>query len=56
MNNETLIHGLNEDLAAELGTVIRYTYQAAKCHGLLAAEPRELHAKEGRTNWATPPI
>ncbi|MCL4176815.1 MAG: hypothetical protein KJ072_03595 [Verrucomicrobia bacterium] len=38
MNTETLIRGLNEDLAAELGTVIRYTYQAAKCYGLQAAE------------------
>lgn len=48
MNKETLIHGLNQDLAAELGTVIRYTYQAAKCHGLLAAELRELLAKEAQ--------
>lgn len=38
MNKYALIQGLNEDLAAELGTVIRYTYQAAKCQGLLAAE------------------
>ena len=30
MSREKLIEGLNEDLAAELGTVIRYTYQAAK--------------------------
>jgi bacterioferritin len=46
MNKENLIRGLNEDLAAELGTVIRYTYQAAKCYGLLAVELRELLAKE----------
>lgn len=37
-----------EDLAAELGTVIRYTYQAAKCCGLLAAELRELLVKEAQ--------
>ncbi|HPA17825.1 MAG TPA: ferritin-like domain-containing protein [Verrucomicrobiae bacterium] len=46
MTKEDLIRGLNEDLAAELGTVIRYTYQAARCYGLLAAELRELLAKE----------
>jgi hypothetical protein len=27
MSKEKLIQGLNEDLSAELGTVIRYTYQ-----------------------------
>lgn len=48
MNKDTLIQGLNQDLAAELGTVIRYTYQAAKCYGLLAAELRELLAKEAQ--------
>lgn len=48
MKNDTLIQGLNQDLAAELGTVIRYTYQAAKCYGLLAAELRELLAKEAQ--------
>jgi bacterioferritin len=48
MTNEDLIRGLNEDLAAELGTVIRYTYQAAKCGGLLAADLRQLLAKEAQ--------
>ena len=48
MNKDTLIQGLNQDLAAELGTVIRYTYQAAKCYGLLGAELRELLAKEAQ--------
>jgi bacterioferritin len=48
MSKDTLIQGLNEDLAAELGTVIRYTYQAAKCYGLVAAELRELFAKEAQ--------
>ena len=48
MNKDTLIQGLNQDLAAELGTVIRYTCQSAKCYGLLAAELRELLAKEAQ--------
>jgi bacterioferritin len=48
MTKEDLIRGLNEDLSAELGTVIRYTYQAAKCYGLVAAELRELLAKEAQ--------
>jgi len=48
MNKDTLIRGLNEDLAAELGTVIRFTYQAAKCYGLLAAELRGLLVKEAQ--------
>jgi bacterioferritin len=48
MTKENLIQGLNQDLAAELGTVIRYTYQAARCYGLLTAELRELLAKEAQ--------
>ena len=48
MSKDNLIKGLNEDLAAELGTVIRYTYQAAKCYGLLAAELRELLKEEAQ--------
>lgn len=48
MNKEKLLQGLNEDLAAELGTVIRYTYHAARCYGLLAAELRELLLKEAQ--------
>jgi bacterioferritin len=43
---EELIEGLNEDLAAELGTVIRYTYQAGKSFGFLGVELRELFAEE----------
>lgn len=46
MNKDTLIQGLNQDLAAELGTVIRYTYQAAMCYGLQGAELRALLSKE----------
>lgn len=43
---EELIAGLNEDLAAELGTVIRYTYQAGKSFGFIGVELRELLAEE----------
>jgi bacterioferritin len=43
---DQLIEGLNEDLAAELGTVIRYTYQAGKAFGFLGVELRELFAEE----------
>jgi len=43
---EALIEGLNEDLAAELGTVIRYTYQAGKSFGFIGVELRELFAEE----------
>lgn len=45
-SKDDLIKGLNEDLAAELGTVIRYTYQASKCFGLEGIEMRELFAEE----------
>ena len=34
---EELIRGLNEDLAAEWGTIMRYTYQASKAIGLRGA-------------------
>ncbi len=43
---EDLIRGLNEDLAAELGTVIRYTYQAGKSVGFLGMKLRDLFAVE----------
>jgi bacterioferritin len=46
MTREDLIQGLNEDLAAEWGTVIRYTYQAGKSFGILGAELRELFGEE----------
>lgn len=42
MTKEQLIQGLNEDLSAEWGTIIRYTYQAGKSFGLSGAELREL--------------
>jgi bacterioferritin len=46
MSKENLIKGLNEDLAAELGTVIRYNYQAGKSYGLPGAELREMFEEE----------
>ena len=46
MGNADLIKGLNEDLAAEWGTVIRYTYQAGKSYGILGAELREIFLRE----------
>ncbi|MCK6562947.1 hypothetical protein L6R21_27465 [bacterium] len=39
---------LNEDLAAEWGTIIRYTYQAGKSFGLLGAVLRELFQHEAQ--------
>jgi bacterioferritin len=46
MSKEDLIRGLNEDLSAELGTIIRYNYQAGKSFGFRGAELRELLQKE----------
>jgi bacterioferritin len=46
VTREELIAGMNEDLAAELGTIIRYTYQASKSFGPLGIELRELFAEE----------
>jgi bacterioferritin len=43
---EQLIEGLNQDLAAEWGTIMRYTYQAGKAVGLRGAEFREILEKE----------
>jgi bacterioferritin len=42
MSKEDLIKGLNDDLAAELGTVIRYTYQSSKAMGFVGFELREI--------------
>src|SRR5687767_13112675 len=44
--NEELIQGLNDDLAAEWGTIMRYTFQSAKAIGLRGAEFREILEKE----------
>jgi bacterioferritin len=46
MSKQELIDGLNEDLAAELGTVIRYTYQSSKAMGFAGVELREILAGE----------
>lgn len=46
MSKEDLIRGLNEDLAAEWGTVIRYTFQAARAFGLMGVELREMLSRE----------
>jgi len=46
MSVEALIQGLNEDLAAEWGTIIRYIYQAGKAFGFLGIELREMLAEE----------
>ncbi len=46
MSKDTLIQGLNDDLAAELGTIIRYNYQAGKSFGLMGAELREMFQSE----------
>ncbi len=48
MNTNDLIKGLNDDLSAELGTVIRYTYQAGKCYGPLGVEVRGLLRKDAQ--------
>jgi bacterioferritin len=46
MSKEDLILALNEDLSAEWGTVIRYTYQAAKSFGITGVELREMFEEE----------
>ncbi len=46
MSNEEMVQALNQDLAAELGTVIRYAYQAAHTVGFYGVELRELFLEE----------
>jgi len=46
MSMQDLIRGLNHDLAAEWGTIIRYTYQASQAVGLAGQELRELFSGE----------
>ena len=41
-----LINGLNEDLAGELGAIIRYNWQASKAFGPHGAEVWELFSEE----------
>jgi bacterioferritin len=43
---EMLIEGLNEDLSGELGTIIRYNWQASKAFGPHGAEVRDLFNEE----------
>lgn len=45
-STEQLIHGLNEDLAAEWGTIIRYTYQWSHAFGVAAMELRDMLERE----------
>lgn len=42
MSTEKLVEGLNADLAAEWGTIIRYTHQSAKAFGLQGVQRREM--------------
>lgn len=41
-----LIRGLNQDLAAEWGTVIRYTYQSSQAAGLEGEKLRDMLSRE----------
>jgi bacterioferritin len=53
-STQELIDGLNEDLAAELGTIIRYNYQASKCFGPAGVRLRDMfeHEIEDETGHA----
>lgn len=46
MTKDELIQGLNEDLSAELGTIIRYTYQASRSFGPFGLALREVFRRE----------
>ncbi len=48
MSNTELIKGLNEDLAAEWGTLMRYTYQAAHASGIQGEHLRDIFAAEAQ--------
>jgi bacterioferritin len=43
---QALIRGLNEDLSGELGTIIRYNYQAGKAYGPIGEHLRTLFRSE----------
>lgn len=45
-DKQKLLEALNEDLAAELGTILRYIYQAGKVVGPQGEEVRELLLRE----------
>lgn len=46
MSMQELINGLNDDLAAEWGTIIRYTSQSSRAFGLAGQELRALLSRE----------
>jgi bacterioferritin len=46
MKRQRLIDGLNEDLAGELGTIIRYNYQAGKADGPVGRALRAMFREE----------
>jgi bacterioferritin len=46
VSREKLIEGLNEDLSGELGTVLRYNYQAGKVEGPVGEQLRRLFREE----------
>jgi bacterioferritin len=46
MSKETLLKGLNEDLAGELGTIIRYNYQAGRADGPIGEHLRQMFRQE----------
>jgi bacterioferritin len=46
MSMQELIRGLNHDLAAEWGTVIRYTYQSSQAVGLVGEKLRDMLSRE----------
>ena len=43
---DELIQGLNKDLMAEWGTIIRYTHQSGKAFGIAGVELREILTRE----------
>ena len=46
MSKEGLLKGLNQDLAAELGTIIRYNYQAGRVEGPVGEHLRSIFREE----------
>lgn len=46
ITKQKLIEGLNDDLAGELGAIIRYNWQASKVFGPHGSEVRELFSEE----------
>lgn len=46
MSKQTLLKGLNQDLAAELGTIIRYNDQAGRVQGPIGEHLRSIFRQE----------